>query len=1526
MKKLLLAMAACLCGFSVLATDYEITVTGDANLSSLLTGTPTVDDTLVITATATDATLTLDASVVFAKLTVTSDLDTKLTLTSSGTPAGAFDFSGAKGELYINFDTGSAAVTSGADTYFSYAGTGKLTVPADSRATLTSKDVWSSYDTASSAYNKTDAKVSLNGITSIVRVMPEGGAANVDTVPFGKVAGMVTRIAPSDQDSSAPVENGTIDLAGLNDAITVFELYRDSTTRFVISTNFEFTAFQLGAKDNGNNISTHVYIDGGNVLVNEKSLFTNQDQRRVWFYVLNGSYTATNQVTTVSGTSKSRAYMNVGGASDGNAQAMMTVKGLSSSKTTYSSYLDIKNQGLVKIIGTEGLVFTASAMKLNLAGGTLEFTENAPLTVAHTDGVKVSADSTIEIARGKTVTVNDVNTKITGDGILTINATGEGEEAAIFDLGTIRTDTPLALGDGVKLALKLTDLNESIALNATKLDETRFDATELVLTDPTGESIDTSKIQVVSDGNGGVTITASVPTLTLTEDADFTVAGNWAGSNIPTSGNIVINATGNVTITLPETVTAETHAYAIVKVTGGGTVSFAGDGAMAVESIEIEEKTTLVQSGKFNMAPVSVGEGSTYVLDATNVSDGLTSTAVISGDGAVETLGTVVMDVANTFTGGLTVKTGKISMTVTKGYGPVGANVTVENGACADMNHINGSFYNLFISGDGYEIEPGVWSGALWTSGGDIASGTSQLASITLNGDARVVAKNRWGLSNYSGGWKDTKLTLNGHTLTVSGEDFFWFAKTSTTDGDSGTICIRDGIVCVCKESAALDGVTLKLEGGAILQAEQNVTGLEALEFPASDGEAVVLKSKQDTEISGIITAAIDYLDAARWKMSGGVIDIFQSATVDHTGGITVTADSTFKLANETTLTLTSLVEGEGKLNFVTVDGGSATVDLGTGRPAASLTFGAGVNVVVRLAEEQTFFTLKASGLTTENLIVYDAAGVLISSDNISSKLSEDQSTVTFYTSIPVLQPTGDEVSFTSAGEWSAEEYPTRGNFIVETKQSETVTVDLTDIPEGCKYNAVTVKGGGTLQFVNGVLAVNEFVVDENATLVQSGCLVASGETTPMSVVLNEGATYVVDASDRMADDPLASTAVISGAGKVETYGYVVMTTKNTFTGGLTVKPGSYLQQTTPGGFGGSGGAYSGGSVTIDAQVIVEDGGCVDVANALGDCYHFVIAGAGIKKDGRFTGAMMNSGSAYNVRNRKVMSRLDLTADALIVVDSAWGMVLSDKTNDKKGTFYDTQLNLNGKTLTKRGSADFTISGATVSEESESSGGTIRVETGKFQIYAKECVLPNVTVQLVGSAILRLEIALDDLAALEFSDGEGAGANIEYYQNERHLDVNTPWIFNRGTLKITDGSNEYNVKHPVDHAGGIRVDADSTIKLDNGLNIPLASPITGEGTLVFEMLETGTAATVDFGTSRPAAPIAVRDGVKLMFTLEEGETDITLPISDAETLGALNGKVEIRDSAGEAKRFRVTAKSGGVVTLDTKPYFFLILR
>ncbi|MCR5414484.1 MAG: LamG domain-containing protein [Kiritimatiellae bacterium] len=150
-----------------------------------------------------------------------------------------------------------------------------------------------------------------------------------------------------------------------------------------------------------------------------------------------------------------------------------------------------------------------------------------------------------------------------------------------------------------------------------------------------------SAIQIMPAG------TSTAPTLTLTEDANWTTAANWNTANIPTSGPVIVNVTGDVTLTVDEAI-----ALGTVTVSGTGSLKIVSDtSAATIENITSEVPVTI--SGSKISAPsiyadatweCAVDEISTtsynhlYKGGAGSVADGVTNAVQIALAGGSATL------------------------------------------------------------------------------------------------------------------------------------------------------------------------------------------------------------------------------------------------------------------------------------------------------------------------------------------------------------------------------------------------------------------------------------------------------------------------------------------------------------------------------------------------------------------------------------------------------------------------------------------------------------------------------------------------------------------------------------------------------------------------------------------------------------------------------------------------------------------------------------------------------------------------
>ncbi len=436
----------------------------------------------------------------------------------------------------------------------------------------------------------------------------------------------------------------------------------------------------------------------------------------------------------------------------------------------------------------------------------------------------ISADATF--ANGVKATVADGAT-------LTV-ATG-----TTLNLGTSRINGALVFEDGAFLTLTFADQTEVVTMNATGLT-----SANLTVLDANGDPLTDANCFTGEDGI--VTVSLALPKWTAAVDGVFETNGNWQNANgCPSGGNIVVEVAGDTTVQVNES-----HDYETVYLQGAGRVVFRGAALEATEFV--------------------VAEGTTYVLDASGLADGLSVTTPISGAGAVLTKGDVTMACVHSFLGGLTVTDGIVKTTNNHGYGGPSDNVkqavvTVADGGCVDLANTWNYSYALTIAGRGVKNADGTYSGALMSSIG-MTDGSCQAWKIALSADALIRVDQEWGLVAAS--WSETTLDLAGHTLTVSGNGGFILAHVAETT--PGTIRVQDGVLRAARRDSTLTGVNIVVEGGSELKMRQvdydgsiggaNVSGYASVVFrPTSTQPAKVYAVEKLTGVKPLVDAgAID--------------------------------------------------------------------------------------------------------------------------------------------------------------------------------------------------------------------------------------------------------------------------------------------------------------------------------------------------------------------------------------------------------------------------------------------------------------------------------------------------------------------------------------------------------------------------------------------------------------------------------------------------------------------------------------------
>ena len=565
---------------------------------------------------------------------------------------------------------------------------------------------------------------------------------------------------------------------------------------------------------------------------------------------------------------------------------------------------------------------------LELAGGTITTTSN-PFAIqtaltgsGEVDRVLLADGAVATLSGGLTVT-----TAMTLSGAATFNkgASAESDVEVRVD-GTLTASGDITVGPGVTLNLGITrptvtiNAEEGCAI-AVKMQNASDVITLYVSAQPTIHLYDENGDEVYSKRvtyeDGMLTIMPSVPTLVAGGTVAYDTKANWMDSVMPVNeGDAIIELTSDATITV-----AGTYALGALTITGSGEVTFSGEGTITADNISLKNGATFSRNANIS-ATTGISLDSGTVLRLYEV----TESAVISGAGAVETYGTVVLATTNTMTGGITVKPGSaLSTTVSGGYGEYQSGwaytaqrqLVVEDGGTVDINNVanNDGAVALTIAGKGI-LTGDVYSGAVTYSGASaIGSGSRQISSLVLTGDALIDVGVGWGLVH--SGWKNARLGLNGNTLTVRGTGTFPVVNVNTLSGAATT------------GTLILDGATLELSNAA-----SNLAGVDII---AKGCSSINIATAPSSLGSLTIAPSANGTTASNWNLPSGFIPVVNTSNIDASGLSAGQVLTIFTAPSTTELTdATITVNGGGR--FVTaIDGNKVTVTVVAGIPTPFL-------------------------------------------------------------------------------------------------------------------------------------------------------------------------------------------------------------------------------------------------------------------------------------------------------------------------------------------------------------------------------------------------------------------------------------------------------------------------------------------------------------------------------------------------------------------------------------------------------------
>lgn len=422
-----------------------------------------------------------------------------------------------------------------------------------------------------------------------------------------------------------------------------------------------------------------------------------------------------------------------------------------------------------------------------------------------------------------------------------------------LNIGKNRPTATFDVDDDATLAVQLQSNTDVVGLSVSA------QPSNLVVYAADGVQIDKPRI-TYSDGT--LTIMAHIPTLSVSGSVAFDTAENWEDSLMPAAnGDAIIELSGDARITV-----GGTYQLGNLAITGVGTAGFSGDGSVTAVNISLKNGAALTRNSNISATTgISLDSGTVLKID------GVTESAAISGAGAVETYGTVVLAHANTMTGGITVKTGSLlSASEAGAYGEYSTGwaytaqrrVIVEDGGTVDINNIanDDSAVALTIAGKGVLVD-GVYAGAVKYSGPNaITSGSRQISSIVLMDDALVDVGAGWGLVH--SGWGNARLGLNGHTLTVRGTGTFPVVNANNGAATTGTL--------------VLDGATLELSNAA-----SNLAGINVV---AKGCDTINVATAPSALGSLMLKPSATGTTASNWSLPSGFVPSLDTSNVDPTG------------------------------------------------------------------------------------------------------------------------------------------------------------------------------------------------------------------------------------------------------------------------------------------------------------------------------------------------------------------------------------------------------------------------------------------------------------------------------------------------------------------------------------------------------------------------------------------------------------------------------------------------------------------
>ena len=417
----------------------------------------------------------------------------------------------------------------------------------------------------------------------------------------------------------------------------------------------------------------------------------------------------------------------------------------------------------------------------NVFSGTINI--NGPVTME--GGLFQGSGGTVNVSSGILLTVHDYsNTKqLQGS---------QGKDAGTLKVtGTLGAMTALAqAGNGIRIKLELAD-TAKIQFPATYEIGAAY---ELVykhyspLTIPDGYGKNVSYLLGDTELQGDLEFDIPKCTVkTLAASQSVTWSGDVIGSwDDPTGWD-----GGSAPSRMDEVVLDQPVTLALSEISFGGTVSIKADVVLTGTPVAGCFSKIVVDEGATVTFRAPAGE----TIDVGYVIEGAGAVAVEGGDGSA-----VNFNMNNTFTGGLTVRSGEAYTAMTEGFGKINSDydnydaitapqIVIEEGATLRMDK---------TAEKHYWIES---AGTIYASGSNSTDSNQSFWRLSLAGDTLLKGKSIT-LLRYQ--YAPAQLILGGHTLTLDLDAGcnFYISNTSMPEDDEGTINVVSGSLYDCDRGA----------------------------------------------------------------------------------------------------------------------------------------------------------------------------------------------------------------------------------------------------------------------------------------------------------------------------------------------------------------------------------------------------------------------------------------------------------------------------------------------------------------------------------------------------------------------------------------------------------------------------------------------------------------------------------------------------------------------------------------------------